>query len=308
MHLLDDFFFRSFNITKTLLNYFRLGLLSVLITGLFLNLILKDLIWPLSGIFYLLPFQLLLLISIIYVIFALKNKVHGIASIVLFALILLIILTSGSGFIKNDLPPNLVLWNVARDKTKSEDLTNFVAKQKADVYIFIEFDKKKKRDAKKLDFDQMVPNYNVQRLGGNTAILVKNKFKVIQIDSLNDSYNYFNIVESNGIKYAIVDIGSWPLYNRAKPFDLLHQLILKYDVDIIAGDFNTPYNSVHFEEFFQNYNCGNTEMKHGRETWPSCFPLVSLDNILVSTRFKIHSYKPFKGCDSDHLPLQVSYK
>ena len=308
MHLLDGFFCRSFNITQTLIKYFRLGLLSVLITGLFLNLILKDLIWPLSGIFYLLPLRLLLLISIIYILFVLKNKIHRIASIILFALILLIILTSGSGFIKNDLPPNLVLWNVARDKTTSEDLANFVAEQKADVYIFIEFDKKKKRDAKKLDFDQLVPNYNVQRLSGNTAILVKNEFKVNRIDSLNDSYNYFNIVESNGIKYAIVDIGSWPLYNRAKPFDLLHQLILKYDVDIIAGDFNTPYNSVHFEEYFQNYNCGNTEMKHGRETWPSCFPLVSLDNILVSTRFKIYSYKPFKGCDSDHLPLQVSYK
>jgi len=222
-------------------------------------------------------------------------------------MILLIILTSGSGFIENNLPPNLVLWNAARNKTNSKDIADFVKQHEAEVYIFIEFDKKKKKETTKFNLDILLPDHNIHRLSGAMAVLVKNEFKVNRIDSLNDSYNYFNIVEANGIKYAIVDIGSWPLYNRAKPFDLLHQLILKYDVDIIAGDFNTPYNSVHFEEFFQNYNCGNTEMKHGRETWPSCFPLVSLDHILVSKKFKIKSYKPEITCLSDHYPLLLNY-
>ena len=168
-----DLFFRSFNITKTLLNYFRLGLLSVLITGLFLNLILKDLIWPLSGIFYLLPLRLLLLISIAYVVFVLKNKIQRIVSIILFVLILLIILTSRSGFIENNLSPNLILWNVARDKTTSEDLVNFANRHKAEVYVFIEFDKKKMKEAQKLDLDKLLPDYGIHRLSGNMAILIK---------------------------------------------------------------------------------------------------------------------------------------
>jgi len=257
-------FFKCFNITKRLLIYFRFGLLSVLITGLVLNLILKDYIWPLSGIFYLLPLRLLLLISIIYVVLVLKSKVHRIVSIILFILILLVILTSSSGFIENNLSPNFILWNTARDKTTSEDLANFVNRHKAEVYVFIEFDSKKRKEANKLDLDEMLHDYRIYRLSGNMAIIVGKGFEVNRIDSLNDSYNYFNIVESNGIKYAIVDIGSWPLYNRAKPFGLLYQLVSKYEVDIIAGDFNTPYNSIHFEEFLLNYNCGNTEIKHGQ--------------------------------------------
>ena len=251
---------------------------------------------------------MLLLISIVYIVVALKNKIHSIVSAILFILIFLIILTSGSGFIENDLPPKLIVWNVARDNTTSEDITNFVTEQKADVFIFIEFDKKIKEEAKKLDMEELTQEYSLHLLSGNTAILVSKGFEVNRIDSLNDSYNYFNIVESNGIKYAIVDIGSWPLYNRAKPFNMLFQLAKKYDVDIIAGDFNTPYNSVHFDEFFQNYNCGNTEMRSGRETWPSYFPLVSLDQILVSKKFKIINYKPEVYCLSDHYPLFLNFE
>ena len=223
-------------------------------------------------------------------------------------MVLLIILTSDSGFIKNNLSPNLILWNVARDKTTSEDLVNFANRHKAEVYVFIEFDKKKRKEAKKPDLDILLPDYRIHRLSGNMTIIVRKGFEVNRIDSLNDSYNYFNIVESNGIKYAIVDIGSWPLYNRAKPFNLLYQLVLKYDIDIIAGDFNTPYNSIHFEEFLQKYNCGNTEFKYGRETWPSHFPLVSLDHILISTRFKINSYMPINNYETDHYPLQINYE
>ncbi len=295
-------------IKKSLLDHIRKGSLAVLIIGLFLNLVLKDHIWPLSGIFYLLPFRLLLLISIIYVISALKNKVHRIASIILFVIILLIILTSGSGFIENNLPPNLILWNAARNKTTSEDIADFVNQHEAEVYVFIEFDKKKKRETTKFHLDKLLPDHRLHRLSGAMAVLVERGLEFTRIDSLNDGYNYFNIVEANGVKYAIVDIGSWPLYNRAKPFDMLYNLIQQHDVDIIAGDFNTPYNSIHFEKFFRDFNCGNTELKYGRESFPSCVPLVSLDNILLSTRFKIKSYMPIKSCKTDHYPIQLSYE
>jgi len=35
---------------------------------------------------------------------------------------------------------------------------------------------------------------------------------------------------------------------------------------------------------------------------------VSLDNILVSTRFKINKYTPGKNCISDHYPLFLNYQ
>lgn len=250
----------------------------------------------------------MLLISIIYVIFSLNNKVHRIASIISFVLILSILLSSGSGFIENDLPPKLILWNIARDKTTEEDLAEFVIKHQAEVFIFIEFDMKKRSEAKKLNLDNLLPNYRLNRLSGNTAIITKNELEVNRIDSLNDYYNFFNIVESDGIVYAIVDIGSWPLKNRAKPFEMLYKLVSKYNVDIIAGDFNTPYNSVHFGKFFENYICGNTEQKQGRETFPSYIPLVALDHILISTKFKIKNYIPIKSYGSDHYPLQLNYE
>ncbi|MEN8192423.1 MAG: endonuclease/exonuclease/phosphatase family protein [Bacteroidota bacterium] len=237
-----------------------------------------------------------------------KNKFHRISSIIIFILIFLIIFNSDSGFIDTDSSAKIILWNSARDKTTTEDIVDFVNGNKADIYLFIEFDKRKKKVAEKHNIDKLLPQYSLNQLSGNMAILVESGNEVTRIDSLDDSYNYFNIVEVSGIKYAIVDIGSWPFYNRAKPFEMLYQLVSKHYVDIIAGDFNTPYNSVHFEKFFQNYNCGITDNKYLRETFPSCIPLVSLDHIFVSTRFKITSYAPIAICKSDHYPLKINYE
>ena len=295
-------------IKKFLIDYFRKGFLTLLITGLFLNLILKDHLWFLSGIYYLLPFKILLFISILYLSVSIKNKIHRILSILITILIVLILTLTGSGFIQSNQPAKLISWNIARDRTASEEIAGFVNRHESEIYIFIEFDKQKKKEAKKLNLNNLLPNYTIHRRSGNMAMMVKSEFEFTRLDSLNDRYNYFNIVEANGIKYAIVDIGSWPFKNRAKPFKMLDDLVLKYDVDIIAGDFNTPYNSVHFDALLQKYNCGNTDFRYHRETFPSCLPLVSLDNILISKRYLITKYQPEKNCLSDHFPLLLNYK
>jgi len=181
-------------IKKTLMNYVRKGFLAVMIIGLLFNLVLKDHIWPLSGIYYLLPFKLLLFISILYIIVSIKNKIHRILSILFTVLIVLILTFTGSGFIQSDQPAKLISWNIARDRTTSEDIAGFVKQHEAEIYIFIEFDKKKKKEAKKLDLVKLLPNYSVHRLSGNMSMLIRKETEFTRIDSLNDRYNYFNIV------------------------------------------------------------------------------------------------------------------
>ena len=295
-------------IKKSLIDYVRKGFLSIIIIGLFLNLILKDYIWPLSGIYYLLPLHILLALSIIYSFISIGNKLHRNLSILFIALILFILTFTDSGFIESKESAKLISWNIARDRTTSEEVAEFVNKHKAEIFIFIEFDKKSIKNAKKLDLNKLIPEYKIHRLSGNMAILVRDEFSFTRFDSLTDRYNYFNIVKANGIRYAVVDVGSWPLYNRAKPFDMLFDLVTEYKVDIIAGDFNTPYATIHFEKFLENYNCGKSEKPYGRTTWPSYFPFVSLDHILVSKKYKITKYQPEKICVSDHYPLLLSYE
>lgn len=264
--------------------------------------------WPLSGIYYLLPIKLLLLISILYVTISIINKIHKILSLLMLTFLSIMIFIPDSGFIKTNLHPKLISWNVARNTTTSEDILDFVNEHKAETFVFIEFDSEKRSEAKKNNLDKLLPKYDLHLLSGNMAILTKSGSEVAKLDSLTDSYNNFNILECDNILYAIVDIGSWPLYNRAKPFGMLKNLIAKYGVDIICGDFNTPYGSILFRDIFKNYNCGNTDMMNGRDTWPSCFPIVSLDHIFVSKKYKINSYMPITNCKTDHYPLEVNYK
>ncbi len=290
------------------MKYLQYMLLSALLLGASLNVLITDHIWPLSGIFYLLPFKLLLIVSMLYVLVGFKNKFHRMSSLVIAITLTILLSISDSGFIESDSTPNLICWNVARNSTSSEDLAEFVYKHRAETYVFIEFDKNKESEAEKTNINSMLTDYDVHLLSGNMAIITKLGTKVEILDSLTDSYNNFNVVKCDNVVYVIVDIGSWPLYNRAIPFGMLDNLLTDYKVDIICGDFNTPYNSIFFNELENNYISGNTNESFGRETWPSCFPLVSLDHILILNKYTVKNYSAIKICKTDHYPIQLSYE
>jgi len=270
--------------------------------GIIFQLFIKDSLWPSSFIFYFTPFNLLLVISILFFVFAIFFKINRVAATIYLIFIISLLLFNRSGFIENDLEADLICWNVARQKTSSLDILKFVDKNPADSYVFIEYE----RGISKEGLPDLLNEYNFINLPGNKVIYTKIDSHEI-IKSFSKGKNNFNIVRMGDKVYLIADVESWPFYNRKRPFEMLYSLLDEYDVDIICGDFNTPYDSVYFDKLREKFNCGITENIYGRSTWPTFFPFASIDHIFISKKYKIKSYDVIDNKLTDHFPLKINF-
>jgi len=276
---------------------------SVLVLGLFLNQFIKDSIWPLSAIYYALPVKVLLMVSAGYCAISFRAQIHRITAPVLFIAIIVLYCTSESGFIEGAGSPDLVCWNTEYGKLDHNEFIEFIRKQDAEVYIFMEFSGKIKEFVERDTFAELVPEYDPYLLPGKTAIFVRSGTGITYLGDEDASTHHFNFIEINGLIIAIVDINSNPLMNREKAFARLETYL--NSLDIVCGDFNTPYDSVHFSKLKELFVSGRTEVETKRDTWPSYLPVLSLDHVFVAKRLGMRAYCPERICLTDHFPVKV---
>ena len=85
--------------------------------------------------------------------------------------------------------------------------------------------------------------------------------------------------------------------------------IKTHEKNIILGDFNTPFESLFFENFKKNYQHAFAEKGNGfRETWFWNLPLLSLDHIWVSRDLEILKTEKIATWKSDHSMLKMYLK
>lgn len=289
---------------KKLFKLLRFILLVVILVRIFLMFFLKDSIWPISGFYYVLPFKLLIILLALFFFISLITKSLRIFSVVIILFLGSIFITEETGFINSNQNIDLILWNVAREKTSSKNIADFVESYPAKNYVFIEYDANEDSNKNKGKIPSLIKDYHLFKIPGNISILSKyNNFSIV--DSIL-AYDKFWVVTINHINYLIVDIGSWPFYNRSKSFKIINNLLNKYDIDIICGDFNTPFDSIHYKSILVSYKCGIKENKYGRDTWPTFLPFTSIDHIFVANKYVIENYSIINITLTDHFPLQIS--
>lgn len=78
---------------------------------------------------------------------------------------------------------------------------------------------------------------------------------------------------------------------------------------IIAGDFNTPGESLFFEPYRAHYRDALETAGEGfRETWPVGLPLLSLDHLWVGTDWEIVEARSVHRWSSDHKAVLVTVR
>jgi hypothetical protein len=202
--------------------------------------------------------------------------------------------SQGSGFSEDEEKPNLIFWNVARGGLAQDELKKFVSEHDAKIYGFVEFP----QDWNLLEIE----GYEVKTFPGGMAIIARDKISVAQT-KITNRYR-FNRIFVGDREVCLVDILPNAFYDREPSFEKLEEFAS--GCDVIMGDFNTPHNSVHFDHLQRSWKSGIKGRHGNRETWPSYFPILSLDHILVAREHEMKIYQPIKIWETDHYPMTTN--
>src|SRR5690606_15770285 len=148
-----------------------------------------------------------------------------------------------------------------------------------------------------------LPKYQFKRLYGTTLVGVKGTIEDVQFKAESNVYK-FNLVtatvDGKTLRVVIADVNAVPFSNKKIPLGIIHQFSKQNDVDMIMGDFNTPYESVFFREYKVDYKSFHPFSLGMTSTWPTPTPVIEIDQIWL--RKSLHPVKLRKVCFgiSDH--------
>jgi hypothetical protein len=209
-----------------------------------------------------------------------------------------------SGFIPADdaTQANLVFWNVANGRMPVETFADFLRDHPSDAYAFVEFSGQLARGT---ESDELKA-YNVHVLPSGMCLITNRGTESELVKNLDTDRFRLCIVKCAGLRVAIVDILPNPFYDRGPSLETLQNELV--DCDVVCGDFNTPYDSIHMSWLRNEFQSGRWNRLHKRETWPSYLPVLAIDHIFVAHQFRMTRYVPIKSWTTDHYALVANWK
>jgi hypothetical protein len=112
--------------------------------------------------------------------------------------------------------------------------------------------------------------------------------------------------ETLGFSFYAVDVSPSILNFRKKSLNFIRSQVSKNEKTIVLGDFNTPFESVHFDFFKENFTNAFDEKGSGfRETWFWNVPLLMIDHIWVSKDLDVLKVDKINTLKSDHSMLRM---
>ncbi|MGB0981891.1 MAG: endonuclease/exonuclease/phosphatase family protein [Winogradskyella sp.] len=267
----------------------------------------KDYFYVSGIIFYAFPLPILILgITIICTLFF-SSKIIRYSSLLLIGLLLLLWFKNyyfnyNIADIKSK--HSIVLWNIAEEKNKNLDyLKQKIKIEEPETLLFVEAFHNVRDSAY---FYSQLKSYNVKCLAGSIIVASKHKIDYVKYVKEVSNFKFCHIKlhsEKKPLEIIIVDVYARPTHNRK---DALHKIISYAElnnIDIIAGDFNTPYESVHFNTYEDNYQSLRKFQNGFSATWPFGLPLLELDQIWIKKSLKPIALKKHKTINSDHAML-----
>lgn len=284
-----------------------MSILAVFIFLLILHFTIKDSVNDLIYVFYATPKPILLILNLFLILLFIKPKRMRLILSGSAAMLFLIWIISDFRFrlhsseAESDI--TVLYWNAARGKTNAFQLiANKIESISPDIIGLVE--------AENLDesffikYENAPYNYTFKKIGGDILIGVKGTINNIYNFDSDHFYKYGKVeatVNNEPYTLFIVDIfANQPYFRKRILSDLYKAIDLEKNV-MVLGDFNTPYESLHFKPFKENL--WNAERKAGSgliTSWPDKYPLLQIDHIWSSKNIlPVYSYN--KASDfSDH--------
>ncbi len=207
-------------------------------------------------------------------------------------------------------PIRLLVWNTCRGRGGWENVAAEIRKHDPDVICLVEAGPYSAE--MRAMWEASFPDYKVSMLGGSIVCIVRGGAgECTPVDLTPDSGLRLLPVEVHGRSFrcAIVDIESSIFNVRKRPLVRLADALDDIAGPIIvAGDFNTPSDSVHLARLNENYSSAWDEIGHGYSaTWPVPLPLMDLDQVWHNDGIALQSLELGWSRTSDHRPVVVEF-
>ncbi len=207
-------------------------------------------------------------------------------------------------------PIRLLVWNTCRGRGGWENVAAEIRKHDPDVICLVEAGAYS--EEMRSMWENYFPDHDVSMLGGSIVCIVRGAAgECTPVDLTPDSSLRILPVEVRGQSFhcAIVDIESSIFNVRKRPLVRLADSL--NDVAgpvIVAGDFNTPTDSVHFARLSEDFSSAWNEIGNGYSaTWPVPLPLMDLDQVWHNAGVAVRSFNLGWSSASDHRPVIVEF-
>jgi endonuclease/exonuclease/phosphatase family metal-dependent hydrolase len=213
----------------------------------------------------------------------------------------------------------VVHWNVDRPIRRLHGTAAQIREFDADIVAIAE-PMPKSRKASEEQVAQLKDEWRRELEGylsvfadGNLLLLVRGEMMSERHSELapGSFYSLYDLrVRERSLRLLQLDIAAKPTLSRRAPLTALAQVAesLKDQPLIIAGDFNTPRDSVFLKPLRAGHtNAWETAGIRGADTWPWPVPVLSLDQIWSNDRLKALRCQTAGNWRSDHLWVEVEF-
>ena len=200
----------------------------------------------------------------------------------------------------------LVYWNAGRPEKRRAQCVDYLQSLHADIIAVGESN---------VYTDELTPEWRdgfagrsiVQR--GGFLLITPEPPVSLEVGRLADRGDYVLarcLVKERSITLLLVDFETRVGSSRAAPFARLNEIIAAHRDEplVIAGDFNTPRESVHFDPWRKEFREAFDSAGHGfAETWPTFLPLLRIDHCWLGPRWRaVHAELGWSPA-SDHRAI-----
>nr|WP_321225222.1 endonuclease/exonuclease/phosphatase family protein [uncultured Psychroserpens sp.] len=296
------------NLRQNFRAYLLIGYAFLLI----LHFLIKDNLFPLSILFYASPMPIIIAIGLILLVIFFRRKKIRILLIVVCSMLTALWLFNDYKSTKPTLSldtTKVLFWNLAkRNSLPIETLKSQISNNKPEILAFVEAPKEILTNFEALKLE--LPDYNFKVLDGAMLVAAKGSITLLDFvyeDDLQKSAILEITTKQQRTKIMIVDATANLFVDKKIPLNHILDLANKYKVDCIVGDFNAPYKSAFFDAFKNNYKSFHNYNNGFTATWPNGIPLLELDHVWLSKKYKPVLLKKNYSKDSDHALLIAEY-
>jgi endonuclease/exonuclease/phosphatase (EEP) superfamily protein YafD len=207
-------------------------------------------------------------------------------------------------------PVRFMFWNVCRGLMGYENVAKEINASDAHLVAMVEVT----HQAQDVRFWQKhCPGYQAYRLGSGMIVLVNGQVLDWDHGSVSGVTRYRILdleVDKFQFTLMLMDVKADPFVVRRPAMERMKEIAIEHRDQpfLVAGDFNTPPESVYFDDVRSELSKAFEVCGEGyRETWPVILPILDLDQVWGNRNINWHRCWRGWSIRSDHRPVFVEF-
>ncbi|MCA9441853.1 MAG: endonuclease/exonuclease/phosphatase family protein [Candidatus Omnitrophica bacterium] len=203
-----------------------------------------------------------------------------------------------------------VQWNVSAGRFGTELLVDRLRSNRPDLILLSEAPP----DMESLKISRALFRNGYWFRSDGMALLSRFPIEVLERLDLPDGRGWAATVKTGARSFDLVaiDLRANLFVSRQPDLEFLSDWVVNRETDrplIVAGDFNTPRDSVHFQGLRKNLQHAYETSGHGWPySWPFPVPLIQTDHMWCSEGIEPIDHRYDFTLGSDHLPQVFDFK